>query len=215
MDFERLYEYRFRDVDPEARAVVWGAIASWVWERFGRPERVLDPAAGLGEFIAAVPAPERWAVDMVDHGLRRIPGIEVRIDSFFDVDLPSAHFDLIFVSNLLEHLADQMEIARFLGVVRGLLRPGGRVVVVGPNFRYCADEYFDCADHVIPLTHVSVSEHLYAAGFEIGVTRGRFLPYSFRSRLPASRRLAATYLRLPALWRFFGKQFLVEGIRAD
>jgi hypothetical protein len=39
----------------------------------------------------------------------------------------------------------------------------------------------------------------------------RFLPYSFRSRLPASRQLVALYLRMPILWRLQGKQFLVLG----
>ena len=37
----------------------------------------------------------------------------------------------------------------------------------------------------------------------------RFLPYSFRSRLPANARTTRLYLSAPALWRVLGKQFLV------
>jgi hypothetical protein len=80
---------------------------------------------------------------------------------------------------------------------------------MGPNFRYCAGEYFDCADHTVILTHVSMAEHLYAAGFDITTVIPRFLPYSFRGLLPPSPALTSAYLRTPALWRLLGKQFLL------
>ena len=43
---------------------------------------------------------------------------------------------------------------------------GGRIAIMGPNFRYCAGEYFDCADHTLIFTHRAIAEHVYAAGFE-------------------------------------------------
>ena len=89
------------------------------------------------------------------------------------------------------------------------MTPGGRIAVLGPNFRYCSDEYFDCADHTLALTHVAVEEHLYAAGFEIVRSIPRFIPYSFRSRIPKAPWLVRAYLRTPPLWRVLGKQFLV------
>jgi hypothetical protein len=81
--------------------------------------------------------------------------------------------------------------------------------VLGPNFKYCAREYFDCADHTLALTHVAVAEHLFAAGFEVGEVVPRFLPYSFRGSLPAGPGLIRAYLRTPIAWRFLGKQFLL------
>ena len=66
---------------------------------------------------------------------------------------------------------------------------------MGPNFRYCSDEYFDCADHTLIFTHVAIEEHLYAAGFEPSRASPRYLPYSFRGRLPPSRALTRRYLR--------------------
>ncbi len=211
MNLRRIYEYRFRDVEPGARAAVWSEIAGYLHKRLGRPERVLDPAAGLGEFIAACPAPERWAVDLVDHGIGRLDGVTTIIAPILEADLPERHFDLVFVSNLLEHLESPEQIAQLLARFRELLRPGGSVALMGPNFRYCAREYFDCADHVLALTHVTVAEHLYGAGFEVTDTVSRFLPYSFRSSLPASPLLARRYLHSPPLWRLLGKQFLVVG----
>jgi hypothetical protein len=38
--------------------------------------------------------------------------------------------------------------------------PGGTFAIMGPNFRYCSDEYFDCADHTLIFTHVATEEHL-------------------------------------------------------
>ena len=73
----------------------------------------------------------------------------------------------IWVSNFLEHLHDQETVATFLERMRERLAPGGRIAIMGPNFRFCAKEYFDCADHTVILTHVGVEEHLYAAGFEL------------------------------------------------
>jgi hypothetical protein len=58
-----------------------------------------------------------------------------------------------------------------------------------------------------------VVEHLYAAGFEVTTVIPRFLPYSFRGRIPASAALARIYLRVPVLWRVLGKQFLVLGVK--
>jgi hypothetical protein len=115
----------------------------------------------------------------------------------------------VFVSNLLEHLASPSEIGQFLRRMHRSLRAGGVIGVMGPNFKYCQKEYFDCADHVLALTHVFVAEHLYGAGFDLQSTTPRFLPYSFRSILPASGPLTAAYLNMPILWRLLGKQFLV------
>lgn len=210
MNFQRLYEYRFRDVDQGERAAVWSQIGPYVHSRLGSPDRVLDPAAGRCEFLAAVPAGECWGVDLVDHGERlTAPGVKLIVGDAMEVELPESYFGGIWVSNFLEHLPDQETVAAFLERMRDRLVPGGRIAVMGPNFRYCAKEYFDCADHSVILTHVGVEEHLYAAGFEIVAVEPRFLPYSFRGRLPASAALTRRYLATPLAWRLLGKQFLV------
>jgi SAM-dependent methyltransferase len=213
INYERLYAYRFRDVDQAARQAVWREIARYVHERMGTPQRVLDPAAGRGEFITAVPAAERWGVDLVRQGDIEAAGVRMIIGDVMDADLPEGHFDGVFVSNFFEHLASQDAVAAALGKLRGAMTPGGRIAVMGPNFRYCAREYFDCADHTVPLTHVSMAEHLYAAGFDIAEVIPRFLPYSFRGLLPPSPALTSAYLRTPALWRVLGKQFLLVARR--
>jgi ubiquinone/menaquinone biosynthesis C-methylase UbiE len=212
LNYARLYEFRFAGIDQRARRAVWDEVARFVWERMGRPRRVLDPAGGRGEFINAVPADERWLVDVIDYAERETePDVRIVIGDILDLELPSAYFDGVFASNLLEHFREPENIGRFLERMRDAIAPGGVLAVMGPNFKYCAREYFDCADHVLPLTHISIQEHLYAAGYNVTEVIPRFLPFSFRSRLPASRLLTSLYLRVPILWRFQGKQFLVVG----
>lgn len=215
MNFERLYAYRFRDIDQAGREAVWGEIAPHVHSVMGKPQKVLDPAAGRGEFIGAVPAKETWAVDAVKYEEAAYkPDTKVLTASILEAELPAGHFDGVFVSNFLEHLYDQEQIATFLEKMRDAMAPGGRIAIMGPNYRYCSDEYWDCADHYVALTHVAIGEHLYAAGFEPERIIPRYLPYSFRGILPPSPALTRTYLKMPFAWKLLGKQFLVIGRRS-
>jgi SAM-dependent methyltransferase len=214
VDFQRLYEYRFRDVDQDARAAVWEPIARFLYEQLDRPAKVLDPAAGRCEFLNALPSEERWGVDMADYEEAHARSdTHMVIANVMDAELPQSHFDAVFVSNFLEHLPSPEAVYSFLAKMRDCLRPGGKIAVMGPNIRYCADEYWDCADHELGLTHVAIEEHLYTAGLQPLRTYPRFLPYSFRGILPPSPRLTAAYLRTRPAWRFLGKQFLVTAER--
>ncbi|MGH3165891.1 MAG: class I SAM-dependent methyltransferase [Trebonia sp.] len=213
IDYLRLYDYRLRGTDQAARQAVWAEIAVYLHQRIGSPARVLDVGAGRGEFISAVPAAERWAVDLHGHGGYPGDAVTTVLGGILDADLPCGYFDGVLVSNMLEHLPAQETVGAVLAAIRDAMAPGGRVAVMGPNFRYCAREYFDCADHVLALTHVAAAEHLHAAGFSVGTVVPRFLPYSFRSRFPASPALTRSYLHHPVLWRLAGKQFLVTGTR--
>jgi len=212
LDYARLYEFRFHGVDHNVRREVWSRIAPVIWERMGRPRCVLDPAGGFGEFVNAVPADERWLVDVIDYpGRQTAAGVKIVIGDIFDVELPRAHFNGIFASNLLEHFRTPEHVAAFLQRMRDCLAPGGVLAVMGPNFKYCAREYFDCADHLLALTEVSVQEHMFAAGYDVTEVIPQFLPFSFRGRLPPSPTLTGLYLRTPLLWRVLGKQFFVAG----
>jgi hypothetical protein len=210
MNYQRLYEYRFRDVAQGRRDDVWVAVAPMLYERLKRPERVLDPAAGRCEFINAVPSRERWAVDAVayEEGVGR-EGTRLIVSEIMQADLPRDYFGGVFVSNFLEHLLSQEAVAEFLEKMHDCMSPGGRIAIMGPNFRYCARDYFDFADHTVILTERGVEEHLYAAGFEIIAVHPQFLPYTFTGRLPSHPALVRAYLRFPIAWRILGKQFLV------
>lgn len=212
IDYERLYEFRFRHVDQGARTGVWKEISRFLHAELGSPRRVLDPAAGSCEFINAVPAAERWAVDRTTYARTHIaPGTKLIVSDIMEADLPADYFDGALVSNFLEHLPDPDAVSAFLQRMHGWMAPGGRIAILGPNYRYCSRTYWDFADHWVALTDRAIEEHLYSAGFEPVVTHPQFLPFSFTGRLPPSRALTKLYLRTPAAWRLLGKQFLVIG----
>lgn len=212
MDYERLYKFRFRNVDEAGRRAVWESVAAFVHGKLGQPQRVLDPAAGSCEFINAVPAEERWAVDRTAYAKTQLdPGVNLIHSDIMEAELPAAYFQGSLVSNFLEHLPNPDAIHDFLRLMHGWTAPGGRIAILGPNYRYCSRTYWDFADHWVALTHLAIEEHLAAADFEIVETHPQFLPYSFTGRLPASRSLADLYMRTPLAWRVLGKQFLVIG----
>ena len=115
MNYRRLYEYRFRNIAQNRRDDVWVAVAPMLYELLGRPERVLDPAAGRCEFINAVASAERWAVDAVayEEGVAEA-GTRLVVSEIMEAELPQEYFGGVFVSNFLEHLLSQQAVAAFL-----------------------------------------------------------------------------------------------------
>jgi SAM-dependent methyltransferase len=210
MNYDRIYEYRFKGVDRNKKLSTWKIIAEFIHEKLGKPSSMIDPAAGDCEFINQVPATERWAVDMGEHTKRAAQSdVKVVIGNNLDVTLPLNYFEGVYVSNFLEHLHSQEDVATFLERMFAILKPGGKIAIMGPNFKYCAANYFDFADHTVILTELGVAEHLYGAGFEVKEVHDRFLPLSFRGKIPVTDFLVKMYFKMPFAWRFMGKQFLL------
>lgn len=209
-DYKALYDYRFKNIEQSSRDIVWQLITQFIHRLVGPSDKILDPAAGRGEFIKFSLSNEKWVIDQEDYiGWKSEKNVRFIQGDCFGVDLPSDYFDLIFVSNLLEHLNTQYEIQKLLLKLKSALKSTGTIIIMGPNFKFCYKEYFDCADHVIPLTHISIEEHLKSAGLNTYINYPQFLPYSFRSRLPNWPFLVRLYLKYPLAWKLFGKQFLV------
>ena len=210
MNHQRIYEYRFRNISDKRKAAVWRNVATHIKTFMPGAEKILDPCAGRCEFVNHVKAPEVWAVDREQEFVRIArPGVKTIAGDIFDIQLPEAYFDGIFVSNFLEHLDNAEQAARFLRKMHAAISPGGRLVIMGPNFKHCAGNYFDCSDHKLILSHPAVEELLYSENFALLKSHPRYLPYSFQSRLPVFSILVKLYLKFPPVWRLFGKQFLI------
>lgn len=211
MNFSKIYDYRFADVNHSKKQLVWKEVSDYIYKLTDRPETVLDPAGGMCEFINNVPSKEKWTIDLNGEFLDKYAAQSVKkvIGDNLTVDLPPDYFDLVFISNFLEHLDSQEQVAEFLGKMRQTVKPNGFIAVMGPNFKYAYREYFDFADHTVCLSDLGAAEHLVGAGFNIKNIYPRFLPLSFRGGLPVNKFLIQTYLQMPFAWRFFGKQFLL------
>ena len=213
-----LYRRRFPPAELEAMRAVWRVL---VREFFGPriPDlgTVVDVGAGPCLFINEVKAARRIAVDANPTlAEAAAPGVEAVVDG--DVDLPSipdGTADTVFMSNFLEHLASPAEVLRVLSAARRILRPGGEILVLQPNFRLCPARYFDFVDHTVVLTDRSLVEGLEATGFTVRELRVRFLPFTSKSRIPKWPWAVSAYLRLRPLQWLFGGQTFVRARRVD
>jgi ubiquinone/menaquinone biosynthesis C-methylase UbiE len=202
--------FRARFVPEKGRAETWRVICHHLRRFIPADARVLDLGAGYCSFVNAVRAGDKHALD-VHPGFVEFAASDVHthVGRCDDLSMFPAHrFDTVFASNLFEHLAGS-ELDDTLREVRRVLQPGGRLLLIQPNFRYCVREYFDDYTHRTVFTHVSLADLLRAHGFEVERVTPRFLPLTFKSRLPAWPWLVDLYLRSP--WRPLGRQMLVVG----
>ncbi|MDH7569661.1 MAG: class I SAM-dependent methyltransferase [Armatimonadota bacterium] len=208
----RLYRVRF-DARTQARSVaIWRVLCRHFFQRYV-PETavVVDVGAGYCDFINQIRAARRIAVDMnPETRLRAAPGVEViESDIRTLVGVPDASVDVVFCSNVLEHLPTKGDLMATLSAIKRVLRPGGSFLVMGPNIRFAPGEYWDFLDHHIALSDRSVAEALETAGFRVTEVRPRFLPLSKLSRLPQHPALVWLYLKFPPAHRLLGKQLFI------
>ena len=183
--------------DPN-RATVWRHICAHLQRYVPVDGAVLELGAGYCDFSNNIRAARRVAMD-IDAGVseRAGAGVATEVGDCADLErFDAATFDTVFASNLLEHL-DRPATLRLLDGVRRVLRPGGRIVLVQPNFRLRPREYFDDYTHVQIFTDRSLPDLLASVGFRIDRVEARFLPLTMKSRASGLSFLVPWYLRSP------------------
>jgi SAM-dependent methyltransferase len=207
-----LYRMRFPGPSLGRKNEVWKVLCRTFFSRFIKPtDVVVDIGCGYGEFINNITAARRVAIDLNPDAQALLnPDVEFHLCAATNLgDAGVSMVDAIFTSNFLEHLPDKATLDIFLGQVRAMLKPGGKYIIMGPNLRYLPGEYWDFYDHHVALTHLSLSEALRLAGFEIEICIDRFLPYTTQTKMPTHPFLVRLYLLFPPAWRLMGKQFLI------
>ena len=81
--------------------------------------------------------------------------------------IPNDFFDKIFMSNFLEHLSSKEDLLKVINEVYRILKKDGKVMILSPNILYIKQHYWDFLDHIIPLTHNTISELLLLFNFNI------------------------------------------------
>lgn len=213
----RLYRRRFADLDVATKEAVWTEIVRYLQRYVGHESRVLDIACDRGYFIRNIECAERWATDVRDLAAEVGPDVRfVRADGLqLAGALPASNFDVVFMSNYLEHLPNSQAVLEQLRIVRDLLAPGGRAIILQPNIRLIGNRYWDFIDHHTALTAKSLTEAAELAGLRPERLINRFLPYTTKSRIPTAKFLVGLYLRMPFLWPLFGEQSLLIARRPD
>jgi SAM-dependent methyltransferase len=214
-ELERIYSRRF-EANATYRQKVWNVLIERVFSGHIRTDAaVLDLGCGYGEFINNVRARVKYGMDMNP----RTKSLLAPQVTFLQQDcsqkwsLPDASLDVVFTSNFFEHLPNKRALSDTLDEIYRCLRPGGRLIAMGPNIRATGGAYWDFYDHHVALTELSMTEILEVKGFQISTVVARFLPYTMvkAPRYPVS--LLVVYLKMPILWRFLGKQFLVIAVK--
>lgn len=214
-ELEEIYRHRFSGQDAYRRAV-WTTLGTF-FGRWVQPEAaVLDLGAGYCEFINQVRAERKIAMDLNPETRNRAASdiVVLQHDCSEPWPLPPATLDAVFTSNFFEHLPTKAHLERTLGQIHRALRPGGRLIALGPNIKYLPGAYWDFWDHYLPLTDSSLAEGLRQHRFQIEVQIDRFLPYTMSHGRQYPQWLLRAYLGVPAAWKLLGKQFLLVAKRS-
>src|SRR5208282_5594149 len=217
-DLANIYKKRFTNSGIERRQNVWRALCQHFFSRFVCPtDTVLDIACGYGEFINNIPAAKKIAIDLNPDSAARLDSAVHFVNSAATdlSQIADTSVNIAFTSNFLEHLKDKADILALFKEVRRVLVPGGKILLLGPNIKYAYREYWDFFDHYLPLSDTSVGEALVLSGFQLKEVLPRFLPFTMNNNAPSSDFVIFTYLRLPFVWRWFGKQFFIVAQKAS
>ncbi|MBS0656744.1 MAG: methyltransferase domain-containing protein [Verrucomicrobia bacterium] len=210
-ELQREYALRFTAA-AEYRRRVWSVLTREFFQRWvPREGTVLDLGCGWGEFINQIEAGQKLAMDLNPDSRERLaPGIRFcQQDCSQRWEIEEASLDVVFTSNFFEHLRSKDALRDTVGEARRCLKPGGRLICLGPNVRHLAGAYWDFWDHYLPLTERSMGELLRMQGYDVEKECDRFLPYTMVGQAEKPIFLVHWYLRLPFLWKIFGRQFLV------
>jgi len=202
------FETRFKH--SEIKEKIWKELAKYFQEKIpiNEKDRVLDLGAGYCYFINNIKCKEKHALDISEFPLKNANReVKTHIGSCTNLSFcKSNYFDVIFCSNLLEHLKIE-DIFVTLDEVYRILKNNGKFVILSPNYYYSYREYFDDFDHKTPLTHKNIQDILVSKKFKIEKLVSRFLPFSANETKIFNKYLFRLYLYSPV--KPFSKQMLV------
>lgn len=214
-ELRRLYEKRFAG-QCEYRNSIWRVLvnnyfAKWIPE----DAAVLDLGCGHCEFINNVRSQTRLGMDLnPDSAIYAAPGVRILMQNCSETwALSDDSLDVVFTSNFFEHLPTKHDLRDTLLQARRCLRPGGRIIALGPNIRYLPGEYWDFYDHHLALTELSLGEVMTETGFTLERQIPQFLPYTMSGNRQRPLWMLRFYLKLTFAWPLFGKQFLIVAIK--
>jgi ubiquinone/menaquinone biosynthesis C-methylase UbiE len=180
------------------RGTVWQHICAYLSRWIAPDADVLELGAGWCDFANQVQARRVVAMDL-DATVRGAAAehVEAVVGDCTDLGaFDDGTFDIVFASNLLEHL-ERADATKLLGEAHRVLRPGGRIILMQPNFRLNPGRYFDDFTHVAVFTDQSLADYLVSEGWSIDTVKPRFLPLTMKSRGAGLTFLVPWYLRSP------------------
>ena len=200
--------FNTRYADHPGRPDVWRAVCEYLQRFVPANADVLDLGAGRCDFINHIVAARKLALDSDGEAAERCgPQVHFVHESAANPNaIEASSVDVVFASNFLEHFEGK-ELDLIVTNVVEWLRPGGRLILIQPNYQFCYRTYWDDYTHRTAFSHLSLPDFLTAHGLNVAEIKKRFLPFSFRSRLPKSYWVTKAYLCSP--WKPLAAQMLV------
>jgi SAM-dependent methyltransferase len=215
-ELRRIYGARF-EKNLDYRKRVWGVLAPEFFQQYvALGATVLDLGCGYGEFINTINCDKKLAMDLNPDAPRFLrPDIHfLHQDCSTRWQCAANSLDVVFSSNFFEHLPSKNALKLTLEECFRCLKPGGKLIAMGPNIRFLSDNYWDFWDHHLALSDYSLTEGLENCGFAILENHARFLPYTMVGRRESPLFLISLYLKVRPAWRILGKQFLIVASKA-
>lgn len=218
IDIKKLYDNRFTSLERVRKVRLWKILCENFLQKYiDDSDTVVDVGAGHCEFINNINCRSKIAVDL-NNGVKSFAGRDVKVIISSVKHLrkvfPNNSINVIFMSNLLEHLDSKEDVFRLLREAYEILKPGGKLLIMQPDIKLVGNEYWDFFDHKVAITFASLTEALLANKYKISSSKYPFLPYSTKVRfMPTSPLLLKLYLRLRPLHFIFGKQFFICAVK--
>lgn len=177
------------------RDTVWKEIVRYLSFYLNDKNLVVELGSGYCNWINNVESNKRIAIDKY---LNPKDYCKIGVQPIFgDFDklnkLKDQSVDVFLASNLFEHLTKE-EFKNCLRIIKRKLIPGGKLIIIQPNYYYAYRSYFDDFTHKTIWSHRSLKDFLIANNFKIIRIEKKFLPFSMNSNLPVNKFLIRLYL---------------------
>ena len=158
-----------------------GKLCSYLFHTFNmeKGQRFLEPGCGRGEFLEEFNklGLECFGIDLSEYSGTMCQDVDVKKRVDLENDLwpfPDNYFDIIYNKSLMEHLRNP---DKFLLEARRVLKPGGKIICLIPDWESNYKTYFDDFTHRTPFTSVSLTDIYQITDFRnIKVYKFRQLP---------------------------------------
>ena len=144
-------------------------LCNYLFQRFDMKEgdKILDVGCGRGDFIKGFKdlGLEVFGIDREKGNSEMLKGIEVRLSDIENDSFPFSDetFDIVFSKSVIEHF---WKPDNFIKECRRVLKPGGRIIVMTPDWQSQRHIFYDDFTHVHPYTQISVKDMLKIYNFQ-------------------------------------------------
>ncbi len=155
-------------------------LAGYLFNKFGmqKGQKILEPGCGRGEFLNGFRkmGMDVYACDLSPQAGEDLGGTEVKQTDIENESLPYGDnfFDVVYSKSLLEHF---WKPDHYLKEVKRILKPGGIIITLVPDWESNYKIYFDDYTHRTPFTKVSLHDIHKMCDYEnVQVIKFRQLP---------------------------------------